>query len=140
MFRHGSWIAAESFQRPLARSLRVSHCFKRSESFGRNDEQRLRWIEITSRFDEVGPVDIGNEAKGEVAIRVMFESFVGHYRPEVGTADTYINNVPNSFTGVPYPFTAPDPVAKPSHLVEHVMNCRHNIFSVDQNGCILRRP
>jgi len=40
------------------------------------------------------------------------ESFVGHYRPEVRAADTYINNVPNSLTCMPDPFAAPDPVTK----------------------------
>jgi hypothetical protein len=70
----------------------------------------------------------------------MSESFVGHYRPEIRAADTYINNVPDSFTGVPDPFTPADSVTKCGHLVEHVVNCRHNVFTVDQNGCVLRRP
>ena len=78
------------------------------------------------------PSTLETKRKVRLRSRVMLESFVGHYRPEIGAADTDINNVPNALTGVPDPFTAADPVTKRGHLVEHVVDFRHNVFAVEQ--------
>ena len=43
----------------------IGHCLQRREGLRRDDEQRLRRVEIVRRFGEVGAVDIGDEAEGQ---------------------------------------------------------------------------
>ena len=58
----------------------------------------------------------------------MLKRLVGHYRPEVGPADTDIDDVANALTGMALPLPAPDPSGKVSHFVEHSMD-RDTTFS-----------
>src|SRR5208282_3437886 len=82
----------------------IGHRLERSKSLGRHDEQRLRRIEIAHRFGEIGPVDVGNESEGHGPFAVVAECFIGHDRPEIGAANSDIDDVANAFSRVALPF------------------------------------
>ena len=108
MFRHGFRISTETFEQPVARALRVGHRLQRRESFRRNDEERLRRVKVMRRFHEINAVHVGDESEGQAAVAVMLERLVSHHRPKIGTADADVDDVPDSFAGVPFPSTAAD--------------------------------
>ena len=139
MFRHRLGIAAESFEQPVARALRVGHRLQRGEGFGRNDEQRFRRIEIAGRLHEINAVHVRDEAERQAALAVMFERLVSHHRAEVRTADADVDDVLDAFAGVAFPFAAADALGERGHLVEHGVDFRHDIFSVHEDGRALRR-
>ena len=66
----------------------------------------------------------------------MFERFVGHDRAEVGSADAYVDDAPNSFAGVALPGAAPDPLGEVRHPLEHGMDVGHRIPAIHDNDCI----
>ena len=63
----------------------------------------------------------------------MPQRLVRHYRPEVGAADTDVDDVAYGLTGVAPPFAAADAVGEISHLVQHGMNLRHYVLAVDDD-------
>ena len=132
-------IAAKAPERPIARALRVGHRLQRREGLRGDDEQRFRRIEIARRFDEIGAVDVGDEAERHGAVAVVLERLVGHHRPEVGAADADIDDVADALAGVALPLAAADAVGEVGHLVEHGMNLRHDVLAVDDDGCAFRR-
>ena len=87
--------------------MRIGHGFQRGEGFGRNDEERLRWIKTVNRFGEIGPVDVRNESEKHVALAVILKGFVRHDGTEIGTADADVDDVPNALARVAFPFAAP---------------------------------
>src|SRR5262249_58522038 len=99
MLCHGFGVATETGERPGARAMRVGHRLERCEGLRRDDEQRLRRIEIACRLDEIAAIDIGDEAKGHRTIAVVFECLVGHDWPEVGATDTDVDDVADSLAG-----------------------------------------
>src|SRR5262249_62050619 len=103
-------IAAKAPERPFACALRVRHGLQRREGFRGDDEQRFRRIEIARRLDEVGAIDVGDEAKRYGAVAVIFERLVCHYRSEVGAANADIDDVTDEFAAVAFPLAAPDAV------------------------------
>src|SRR5262249_58666691 len=84
----------------------------------------------------IGTVDVGHETERHGAVAVVPERLVRHHRPEVGTADTDIDDVANAFSGMALPLAAADAVGEFGHLVEHGMNVAHHALSLDYN----RRP
>ena len=74
--------------------------------FERDDEQRLVGVEVTGRLGEVGAVDVGDEAEGHLAPRVVAQRLVGHHRPEVGAADADVDHVADRLAGVALPLAA----------------------------------
>ncbi len=58
----------------------------------------------------------------------MFERLIGHHGTEVGTADADVDDVLDAFAGMALRLAAPDAVGEISHLVEHGMDRRHDIF------------
>ena len=75
-------------------------------------------------LDEVGAVDVGNEAERHGALAVMLERLVGHHRAEVGAADADVDDVANALAGVALPRAAAHAVGEVGHLVEHGVDLR----------------
>ncbi len=69
VFGDGGGIAAQAGERPFARGVRVGHRLLRGEGLGGDEEERLAGAEIADGFGEVGAIDVGDEAEGEVALR-----------------------------------------------------------------------
>ena len=86
-------LVAELAQAPGARRVRVGQRLERRERLGADDEQRLLGIEVARGFREVGAVDVGDEAEGQVAPAVVTQRFVGHHRAEIGAADADVDDV-----------------------------------------------
>ena len=69
MLGDGGLVSAEPLRAQCARGVRVGHGLQRGEGFGGDDEERFVGAEIADGFDEVGAVDVGDEAEGEIALR-----------------------------------------------------------------------
>ena len=135
MFGDRLFIAAESCEQPFAGCASIRHRFERRESFRRDDEERLRGVEVMCCFGKVGAVDVGNEPENPAAVAVMFERFVGHHRPEVGATDTDVDYVANGFAGMALPLAAADAVAEIRHLIKYGVNLRHHVLAIYNDGC-----
>ena len=56
----------ETGEQPVTRGMGVGQRFERGEGLRRDDEQGLRRIKIAVGFDEIGAVDVGNEAESQI--------------------------------------------------------------------------
>ena len=95
-----------ALQRPVARRVRVGHRLERGEGLRRDDEQRLGRVEVARRLGEVGAVDVGDEAEGQLALAVVAQRLVGHHRAEVRAADADVDDVADALAGVAGPRAA----------------------------------
>src|SRR5262245_55307550 len=134
MFRILFFTAAQAFKYPIASGLCVRHCLQGREGLRGNNKKGLGWVEILDRLGEVRAVDIGDEAKRHGSLAVVLQSLVGHHRPEVGAADTDVNDVANALAGMALPCASPASVGKVSHLVEHGVDCRDHVLTINHDG------
>jgi len=132
-------LVGQGAQAPVARRTGVGHGFQGGEGLGGDDEQRLRRIQVARRLDEVGRVDIGDEAEGHAAFAVVFQGFVGHHRAEVGAADADVDDVADALAGVAGPGAAAQAVGEVRHLVEHRMHCGDHVLAVEDDALVTRR-
>ena len=70
----------------------------------------------------------------------MLERLVGHDRSKIGPADSDIDDVPDAFARVAFPFAIAHAIGEVCHPIEHRMHVRHNILSINQNRGILWCP
>jgi hypothetical protein len=68
----------------------------------------------------------------------MLQCLVGHYRPEVGTPDADVDDVANALAGVTLPRATPDAVGEVSHLVEHGVDSRDHVLTINDDGSAFR--
>ena len=130
-------LVAELCQRPVARGVGVGHGLERGEGLGGDDEERLLGVEVLDGFGEVGAVDVGDEAEGQVALAVVLQRLVGHDRAEVGAADADVDDVADALAGVALPLAAADAVGEGGHLVEHRVHRGDDVFAVDDDRLAL---
>ena len=71
---------AQLRERPLPRGVGVGHRLQRREGLRGDDEERLLGVEVAGLLGEVGAVDVGDEAEGHLAARVVAQRLVGHHR------------------------------------------------------------
>src|SRR5690348_5108696 len=114
----------------------VRHRLERDEGFRRNNEERISRIEIADCFHEIGSVDIRNEAERHRAIAVMLQGLIRHHRPEIGAANSDVDDVAYAISGVTLPGATPDTVAEVCHFVEHVVDIGLDILTVDNDSCL----
>ena len=69
----------------------------------------------------------------------MLERFASHHRTKIGTADTNVDYIPDSLSGVTFPFATADAIRKISHPGENSMNFGHHVLAVHKDGGIPRR-
>jgi len=118
-------------QQPRARGAGVRHRLECREGLRGDEEQRLRGIEVAHGLREVGPVDVGDEAEGQGAVRVVPERLEGHHRAEVRAPDPDVDHVADALSRVSLPRAPADPVREVRHAVEHLVDGRHDVLSVD---------
>ena len=133
MFGNGSGMF-QSLESPVASRVRVGHRLEGRKGLRRDDEQCFLGVEVARGLGEVGAVDVGDEAESQVALAVMPQCLVRHHRPQVGPTDADIDDVANRLAGVALPFAAAHPVGEVSHLVEHGMDLRHDVFAIHDDG------
>ena len=80
---------------------------------------------------EVGGVDIGDEAEGQVPVGVVPQRLVCHHRAEVGAADADIDDVADRLAGMALPLTRADPLGEVGHPVEDLMDLGDDVDAVD---------
>ncbi len=91
------------------------------------------------RFGEVRAIDVRDETEREAAVAVVPERLVGHDRPQIGTADSDVDDVADPLARVSVPCPAADAIRKVRHPVEHGMNAGHDVLAVDQDRRAARR-
>jgi len=69
----------------------------------------------------------------------MPQRLVRHNRSEIGTADSYIDDVPDSLARIALPSAAAHPFTKIRHPVEDGANLWHDVLAVDDDRCTGRR-
>jgi hypothetical protein len=119
--------------------LRIGHSFQGGKSFWGNNEQRLGSVQIANGLEEIGAIDVGDEAECHVALAVMPQGFIGHNRPEVGPADADVDDVANALAGMAFPCTHANLVREFGHPVEDRMNLGNHVPAVDDDGCAAGR-
>ena len=67
---------------------------------------------------------------------IGFQRFRDHHRPEIRTANTNINHIGNGFTVKTFLVALAHTLRKSTHFVEHTIDFRHNVFTIDQNRVI----
>jgi len=93
--------------------------------------QGLGGVKVDDGLSKVVPVHVGDEAERHVAVAVMAQGFVGHYRPEVGASNADVDHVFDAFAGMAFPFAAADAVGEIAHLVEDGVHFGNHVFAVD---------
>ena len=97
-------------------------------------------VEVAGRLGEVGAVDVGDEAEGHVAARVVAQRLVGHHRAEVGAADADVDHVADRLAGVALPLAGADPLGEGAHPVEHLVDLLDDVDAVDDQRALARHP
>ena len=64
----------------------------------------------------------------------MPECLVGHYWPEIRTADPDIDHITDAFAGVAFPLPSAHAVGEIGHFVQDFVNMRNDVFPIDNNG------
>ena len=86
-------------------------------------EQTMNSVSAASRSRVAStksvPIDVGDEAKVEVALAVVAERLVGHHRTEVGAADADVDDVADALAAVAQPLPAAHRVGECGHAIEH---------------------
>ncbi len=128
------FVTAQTLQEPFTGGMGVGHGLESGKSFGRDDEESFGGIEVDYGFSEVCAVNVGNEAKGEIAITVVLQGFVGHDRTEIGAADANIDDVANALASVTFPGAGTNAVTKGRHFIEYGMHIGDDVFPVNENS------
>ena len=138
MLRHRR-VRAELLHQPGARRRRVGHRLQRREGLGRDDEQRLRRVQVVCRFAEIGAVDIGDEAEGHRPVAERAQRAIGHLGSQIGPADADIHHVADTLAGMADEGAAAQARRESGHRVEHPVDIRHHIGAVDLDAGAARR-
>src|SRR5216683_2387500 len=82
----------------------ATKCLATAESSPSRSTSHLR-AQVAGRLHQVGGVDVGDEAEGQVAPGVVAQRLIDHHRTEVGSADPDIDDVADRPAGVALPAT-----------------------------------
>ena len=118
----------------------VGHRLEGGEGLRGDDEERLLGVEVPGLLDEVGAVDVGDEAEGHLAARVVAQRLVGHHRPEVRAADADVDHVADRLARVSLPLARADPLGEGRHPVEHLVDLLDDVLAVDDQRTVPRHP
>src|SRR5215469_1645394 len=68
----------------------------------------------------------------------MLERLVRHDRTKVGAADSDVYDIPNAFSGVPFPLAAAHTIGEVSHPVQYSVDFGHDILFIHKDRFIFR--
>ncbi len=122
---------AEGVGDPAARGGGVGQGFQSRERLRRHNEKRCGGVQVGQCGDQVGGVDVGDEARRDAGIRVVAQGLVDHHRAEVRSADADVDHGADPFAGRSGPFTAAQPVGEVAHPVQHGMHVLDDVLTVD---------
>ena len=133
-----SLFRAELLHHPGARGFSVGHRLQRRERLRRNDKQRLGRIQAVRRLAEGCTVHVRDKAERHAAVAEGAQRQVSHLRPEIGTADPYVDHVPDALSRVPGPASIAHLAGELRHAVQHGVHVGHNVMPVDLDRLITR--
>src|SRR4051794_1686304 len=96
-----------------------------------DDQQRLLRVQITRRFNEVGPVDVREEPERQPAVGVVAQRLIGHHWPEIRAPDPDVDDVADPSAGVAGPGAAAHALAERRHPIEYLMDLRDHVDAVE---------
>jgi len=109
-------------QEPVLGALRVGDGLLGGEGLGSDDEDgRLRVAELQD-LGEVGSVNVGDEVRLEVSLRVVLERLADHHRSEVGSTDTDVDDGVDALAGVTLPCAGSDLLGELLDVVQHLVH------------------
>ena len=91
------------------------------------------------RLDEIGAVDIRDEAEGDVALAVVAQRLIGHDGSQIGPANADIDHRADALAGVAGPRATADAIGEGRHFLQDGVDIRHDILAVDHDDCAFRR-
>ena len=91
------------------------------------------------RFGKVGRIHVADESKRQIPIAVVTERFVGHHRSKIGPADADVDDVANPLAGVSFPLAAANAITKCGHLVQHGVDFRNDVLTIDHHARVCGR-
>ena len=112
----------------------------RRERLRRHDEQRRGGVEPGELAGDVGPVDVGHEAGGELGVAERIERPVRHRRPEVAAADADVDDRADAPAGRTGPVAVADAIAELAHPGQHLVHVGHDVVAVDLDHGVRGRP
>ncbi len=128
-------LVAESFHQPAPGGVGVGHRLLGREGLRGDDEKGPGGVEAAGLLDEVGGIDVGDEADlRTVAVRT--KGLADHRRAEIGTADSDVDHIGNGLAGEPGPLASSHGLRKPPHLLENVVDLRHHVEAIDHDRCV----
>jgi len=133
-------VAAELPGEPVAGRGGVGEGLLCGEGLGHQDEQRFGGVEVAGGLGDVGAVDVGHEAHGEVAVAEGPQRLVRHRGPKVGAADTNVDHVADALSRRARPCTGAHPVAEAGHPVKHPVHLGDHIDPVDDEPRMTGHP
>ena len=127
----GLGIAVIGLEHPAACRVGVGEGFLRGEGLGGDDKQGGLRIEIREVGRHIGGVDVGDEARLNIAGEVGAQCLVGHGRAEVRAANTDIDDGLNLLTGVAGPGAVVQGGDEAFHAVEHFLDIGVHVLAID---------
>ena len=134
----GHGVLAERGDEPVAGGTGVGQRLDRGERLRRHDEQGLGRVEAGQRLDDVGAVDVGHEAGGDLRVAVRPQRPVGHRRTEVGAADADVDDGADAPPGRSRPRAVADLLGEGAGAVEHGVDLGHDVATVDLDDGVRR--
>src|SRR5262249_4651520 len=99
-----------------------------------DNEQRSRRLNVMRRFPDVAAIDIRHKTAFDPSVAVIEQRLIGHGRPEVGAADTDVDDRGDRFSGMTAPLAIPYLVSEAGHAPEDLMNVGDDVVAVGGDG------
>ena len=109
----------------------VGQRLQRGERLRRDDEKRCGRVESVEFGDQVGGVDVGDEARRDAGVGVVAQRLVHHHRAEVRAADADVDDGLDALAGRAGPLAGAQPVGEVAHRVEHLVHVGDDVLAVD---------
>src|SRR5690606_33604906 len=110
MLGHG-FRGSTAVEQPLPCSMRIGHGFLRGERLGSNEEQGSCRVYFFKRFCDMRTVYVGDEMDIQMVL-VGLQRLRNHHWPQIGAADTDIDDIGDGLAGMAFPVATDDAVGK----------------------------
>ncbi len=133
-------VRSERRDQPLARRMCVLDRLERRHRLRDDDEERLGRIEILRRHGKVVRVHVRDETHGELGRRIRLERCVRHRRAEIASADTDVDDRPDTPACRPQPLSRPHRLRERGHAIELVVDLPDDVHAVHHQRPRARHP
>ena len=140
--RYGNEVFGDSafiacmIQEPFTRGQGVGQGFLGGKGFGSNDEQRGFGVDFRQYVAQLGAVYVGDEVHLQARMSERLERGTHHQRTQIRSADADVDNVGDDLVGIAQPTAAADFVCKFAHTLQDMVDLRHHILAIHDDGGI----